>query len=127
MGATGGRATDPRRTSTHPIGELIRERRLARGWTQEHAAERAGVSVGSWRSTETGRRRPRPATFAAIIAALELSPDDVRRARTIPLRADVEAAREELVRRCRDELPAEHVEVVLQVVRLATREGDRPG
>lgn len=117
--------TDRRHTSGHPVGELIRERRLARGWTQEDAAERAGVSVGSWRNTESGRRRPRPATFAAIIASLELTPDDIRRVRPIPLVADVAAAREELVRRCRDELPAEHVDVVLRIVRLAIRDADR--
>ncbi|MFA9445571.1 helix-turn-helix transcriptional regulator [Egicoccus sp. AB-alg6-2] len=110
-----------RRNGVSP-GRLIREARFARGWTQEQAAEIAGVSVGAWRSTESGRRRPRPQTFAAILSALDLALEDVRAAG--PLVGEVEQARNELSRLC-DELAPEHVEPVLHLVRLLTEQSQR--
>ncbi|MFA9430139.1 helix-turn-helix domain-containing protein [Egicoccus sp. AB-alg2] len=114
------------------IGRVIREQRLARGLTQREAAARAGVSVGAWRSTESGTRRPRPQTFAAILRSLELSADDARHASVESPYLDVAQAREELVRRCRDELPDTHVELVLRLVdafveAAAGRPPSRPG
>lgn len=97
-------------------GRLLRERRLARGLTQQEAAERAGVSVGAWRSTESGQRRPRPHTFAAILDSLDLSLEDVR---SPVIHLDGERVRDELVQLCRDELPGAQVDLVLRVVELA--------
>jgi transcriptional regulator with XRE-family HTH domain len=113
-------------SGTRTLGHLLRERRIERGWTQREAAARAGVSVGAWRSTESGERRPRPHTFAAILASLDLTLDEVHRTPTV-LIDDVEEAREELVRRCLDQLPAEQVGLVLEVVDLAIAAHPPPG
>jgi len=101
------------RSRPGPLGPLIRARRLARGLTQREAAARAGVSVGAWRSTESGSRRPRPQTFAAILRSLDLTVDD---AAAEPLYLDADQARQELVRRCRDDLPDDYVDLVLRLV-----------
>lgn len=42
--------------STQDFGAIIREERRARGLTQVHAAELAGVSVRLWNETERGKR-----------------------------------------------------------------------
>lgn len=100
-------------------GQIIRDRRRALGLTQQEAALRAGVSVGSWRSTESGLRRPRPQTFAAILDSLDLDVADLHGTRSGP--HDTDRLRDELVRACREDLPPEHVELVLAVVNLACR------
>lgn len=105
-------------------GRLIRAERFARGWTQERAAEAAGVSVGSWRSTESGRRRPRPQTFAAILRALDLTPEDVRAAGPPESEDLVELERRELTHLCAQELAPAHVGPVLNLVRLLVRDAE---
>lgn len=109
----------PRNLQRATVSRLIRERRLARGLTQEQAAEKAGVSIGAWRSTESGTRRPRPHTFAAILDTLELSPDDAELLAPRPV--EIETARGELAELCRDELPDEAVGPLLELVWLLTR------
>jgi transcriptional regulator with XRE-family HTH domain len=37
-------------------GEIVRERRLRLGWTQQEASNRAEVSLATWRLIETGGR-----------------------------------------------------------------------
>lgn len=103
------------------VGVLIKERRLAEGLTQVQAAERAGVSVGTWRSAESGQRRPRPENFHAMLDSLGLTPEDVHEAavRAAPIYLDLDAARHELQRLCAEELPDELVDALLRVVRLA--------
>ena len=102
-----------------PVSRLIRMRRLARGLTQAQAAEEAGVSVGAWRSTETGTRRPRPHTFAAILEALDLSPHDVHTAAPQPVELD--SARHSLADLCLHELPDDAVVPLLDLVYLLAR------
>lgn len=109
--ASSGSAPGARST----VGRLIRQRRLALGLTQEQAADLAGVSVGSWRSTEAGSRRPRPHTFAAILAALDLSAREVHEAVGPD---DADADQQELLRTVAEELPVALAPVLLQVVRL---------
>lgn len=41
-----------------PFGEKLRELRLAKEWTQETLAEKAGVPVKSLKNWEGGHRRP---------------------------------------------------------------------
>lgn len=102
--------------SRYPVGRLIRDSRVARGLTQEEAAEVAGVSVGAWRSAERGTRRPRPHTFAAILDVLDLSVEEIHQA--MPSTAEVQAARQELIELCDEELPDDAVVTVLDLVRL---------
>jgi transcriptional regulator with XRE-family HTH domain len=98
----------------------IRDQRVARGWSQEEAAARAGVSIGAWRSTESGRRRPRSNTFSAILRVLDLSVEDVRGDGGLWTTEDVEGEREELARLCLEELPASDISAVLRVMRSLT-------
>lgn len=99
------------------VGRVIRERRLTYGLTQQEAADVAGVSVGAWRSTEAGTRRPRPHTFAAILAALELTPEDVR-GTVVAAHATGEEARQQLRRFVEDEVPADLAPFLLQLLQL---------
>jgi transcriptional regulator with XRE-family HTH domain len=73
------------------FGSLLRTLRLRARLTQEVLAERAGVSVATIGALEEGqRRRPYPATVAALAEALGLS-DDERAAlvAVVPLRGEV--------------------------------------
>lgn len=75
----------------------------------------AGVSVGAWRSTEAGTRRPRPQTFAAILDSLGLTPEDLRPARLAP--EQLEVCRDDL-HRLVEQVPADLAPLLLEVVRL---------
>lgn len=56
------------------LGGLIKERRVFLGMKQTEAAERAGVSVATWRLLESGARTAyRPLTLKAVQRALEWS------------------------------------------------------
>jgi DNA-binding SARP family transcriptional activator/DNA-binding XRE family transcriptional regulator len=56
-----------------PVGWLIRQHRLAAGWTQRELADRAGLSIGSLRDLEQGRTLwPRWGSIEALVAALGL-------------------------------------------------------
>src|SRR3954470_13352799 len=60
------------------IGERIRARRLIRGWSVRHAADRAGVSHATWSRIERGRQAAdNRFVLADIAAALECSPADL--------------------------------------------------
>lgn len=109
MAEVGGHRAAPR----YPVGRLIRERRLALGFTQEEAARAAGVSVGAWRSTEAGTRRPRPQTFAAILAMLDLTPAEIHELAIAPRPVELSDARQMLEQLCRERLPDDLVEPVL--------------
>lgn len=58
------------------IGRLVLAERLRRGWTQEDAAERAGVSPTSWRMLESaGQAGYRALTLARVAQVLDWPPD----------------------------------------------------
>src|SRR5579875_2399836 len=62
------------------FGRVLRELRLAVGATQAELARRAGVSVGTIRDLEQGRRlRPRAGSVARLSAALGLEPGQAER------------------------------------------------
>ncbi|RPE31914.1 ATP-binding protein [Kitasatospora cineracea] len=54
------------------FGELLRDLRLAAGWTQEELSDRSGVSVHSISMLEAGRRRPRLSSVARLADGLAL-------------------------------------------------------
>ncbi|MGW2255898.1 ATP-binding protein [Kitasatospora sp. NPDC001660] len=58
------------------FGEMVREHRLRRGWTQEGLAERSGVSTHAISMLEAGRRNPRLKSVAALADALGLGDGD---------------------------------------------------
>ncbi|WP_081967240.1 tetratricopeptide repeat protein [Kitasatospora sp. NRRL B-11411] len=54
------------------FGALLRDLRLAAGWTQEELSDRSGVSVHSISMLEAGRRRPRLSSVARLADGLAL-------------------------------------------------------
>ncbi|WP_052395017.1 helix-turn-helix transcriptional regulator [Kutzneria sp. 744] len=56
------------------FGELLRECRLAVGWTQDELAGRSGVSAHSISVLEAGRRQPRLSSVGMLAEALGLDP-----------------------------------------------------
>ncbi|MEU9041651.1 tetratricopeptide repeat protein [Kitasatospora sp. NPDC048343] len=57
------------------FAELLRERRLSAGWSQDELAERSGVSTRSISALEAGGRRPRMSSVVRLAGALGLDPD----------------------------------------------------
>lgn len=60
------------------LGESVRERRERLGLTVVEAANRAGVSKGTWISLEGDARRTLPHSYAAIEKALRWAPGSIR-------------------------------------------------
>src|ERR1035437_2355018 len=59
------------------LGEFLRGRRRAAGWTQRGLADAAGLSVGVVRDLEQGiSRQPHPGSVERLAVALGLSPAD---------------------------------------------------
>lgn len=56
------------------VGENIRSQRVARGWSQTHLAEKAGLSQPRIAEIEGGRFDQRTATIDKIADALNVSP-----------------------------------------------------
>ncbi len=54
------------------FGAVLREPRLTVGWTQERLARASGVSAHTIITLETGKRRPRLSTVAALADSLKL-------------------------------------------------------
>lgn len=55
------------------IGQNIRRRRLAYGWTQQQLADRIGVDIASVSRYERGISTPTYEQLPAVLAVLELS------------------------------------------------------
>lgn len=63
---------DPLRLRT-----VLAERRLQLGWSLRELAERSGVSSSAVHALEQGNTRAQLDNFVAVLAALELTPDQV--------------------------------------------------
>ena len=63
---------------TAGFGEVLRGFRVRAGWTQEGLAARSGVSAHAISILESGRRRPRPISVAALADALCLNAADAK-------------------------------------------------
>jgi predicted ATPase/transcriptional regulator with XRE-family HTH domain len=67
----------PSRTGATTFGDLLRDHRVRRGFSQEYLAEKAGISLDAVSSLERGTRRaPYRHTLALLRSALELDPAD---------------------------------------------------
>lgn len=65
------------------IGERIRIRRLSRGWSVRHAADRSGISHATWSRIERGKQTAdNRFVLAAIAAALECPLTDLTTTRS---------------------------------------------
>lgn len=58
--------------------DLLRDLRRRKGWTQQIAAQKLGVSIDSIRSWEGGRRPIRPMVFLVIQQLLHQTKGDAR-------------------------------------------------
>ena len=53
------------------VGDAVKDRRLALGWTQQEAADRSGVSLATWRLVESaGRERFQELTLRGLARGL---------------------------------------------------------
>jgi len=53
------------------VGDAVKDRRLALGWTQQEAADRSGVSLATWRLVESaGRERFQELTLRGLVRGL---------------------------------------------------------
>lgn len=59
------------------FGENVRAARKARGWTQEELAARTGLAVVQVSRVERGKREIRLTTLLRLVAALEVTADDL--------------------------------------------------
>jgi transcriptional regulator with XRE-family HTH domain len=65
------------------MGDAVKERRLALGWTQQEAAERSSVSLATWRLIELGgRERYQELTLRGVIRGLGWPLDALDRLRS---------------------------------------------
>lgn len=62
----------------HRLGETIRDRREALGWTMSAAARSAGVHRLTWRAWEVGKSMPEPHNYMRIERALMWAPNTVK-------------------------------------------------
>jgi transcriptional regulator with XRE-family HTH domain len=60
------------------LGEVVREQRVSRGWTQVELARRACVGEETVRGLELGRKTPHQLTLAAIALALGMTVHELR-------------------------------------------------
>lgn len=60
-----------------PIGQLIRQARLAAGLTLEDVSARVGITPGALSHIESGRRLPYPQNAARIAEVLSLSVEEI--------------------------------------------------
>ncbi len=65
------------------LGDAVKDRRLALGWTQQEAADRSGVSLATWRLIELGgRERYQELTLRGLMRGLGWPRESVDRIRT---------------------------------------------
>jgi transcriptional regulator with XRE-family HTH domain len=62
---------------TQPLGEVMREARIRRGFGQEESARRIGVSVRQYGNWERGKHTPGGAFLRPIAEALDLPYDEL--------------------------------------------------
>lgn len=60
-----------------PLHERIRERRKAKGWTQDEAARQVGVSQPTWSTWEIGTSQPSDDNIGRLRDVLGLTAADV--------------------------------------------------
>lgn len=107
--APGGPESQVELPAGSEIGRSIRMLRASEGLTQAQLEERTGVHRASISAYETGRLRPRAATYARIMAVAESRPPKT------PRRAAVAAAVDALAERVRALAEAAFAEVAARL------------
>lgn len=59
------------------FGANVRAARVARGWTQEDLAHKTGLASVQVSRIERGRREVRLTTLLRLVAALDMTPNDL--------------------------------------------------
>lgn len=66
-----------REASLEAFGQRVRAARHAQGWTQEQLSRNTGLAVVQVSRIERGKREVRLTTVLRLIAALQVTPDDL--------------------------------------------------
>ncbi len=106
-----------------PLSDLIREARARKGYGQEEAARRVGVSVRQFGNWERGKHTPGGQYLRSLAHALDLSPDDLAASASghePPIDVQATLAREEAAAAAADvaTLTAQVAELTAEVERL---------
>jgi transcriptional regulator with XRE-family HTH domain len=59
---------------TRTPGEIFKEARLKKGWTQVEVAKKAGLGKNTYPKIERGDSKPDPASIMRLMKALDLDP-----------------------------------------------------
>jgi transcriptional regulator with XRE-family HTH domain len=59
------------------IGELVKEKRVAKSWTQEKLSSEAGINTRFLQKIEAGDRTPSLVTIFKLASALGIAPDKI--------------------------------------------------
>ena len=68
-----GIPTEEERPYLKALGRVLRQARMARGWTYRVEAQNIGKDPGTWCRLEYGRQRPRPETLRLAAVGLRLN------------------------------------------------------
>ncbi len=91
--APGGPQSPVERAPGSDIGRSIRMLRASEGLTQAQLEKKTGVNRANISAYETGRLRPRPATYARIMAVAESRPTKISRGAAVAVDALAERVR----------------------------------
>lgn len=58
-------------------GEILKEARLKKGWTQDELAKKAGLGKNTYPKIERGISRPDPLTIKKLLKVLDIKPSDI--------------------------------------------------
>ena len=58
-------------------GEILKEARLKKGWTQDELAKKAGLGQNTYPKIERGVSKPDPASIKKLLKVLDIKPDDI--------------------------------------------------
>ncbi len=58
-------------------GEIFKEARLKKGWTQVEVGKKAGLGQNTYPKIERGVTKPDRASIAALVKALDIEPSKV--------------------------------------------------
>jgi transcriptional regulator with XRE-family HTH domain len=92
-------------SSCMQVGDMLRERRLELGKTQEQVARDAGMNVTQYNGYERGRSMPSSVTLPRLAKALQTTSEALLRLG--PGRSDHSESRRDVIRRLRDQFRAQ--------------------
>ena len=58
-------------------GEILKEARLKKGWTQDELAKRAGLGKNTYPKIERGISKPDSLSIKKLLGVLDIKPSDI--------------------------------------------------